>query len=163
EIEVRSAHRGEVITLELAELASGAQAVRLLDREQATSIPWAAGSGSRAPLEHRIVSFGDRPYRLAVAAGSEDYVRQAASHDTPARVSLDRVAPNPFWGATRIRFGLPRTGAVKLEIYGLQGERVASLLSGDKLDAGYHTAVWDGRKSGGGLAASGLYVARLEV
>jgi hypothetical protein len=40
---VRSAHRGEVITLALTELAPGAEAIRLLDREQGTSISWAAG------------------------------------------------------------------------------------------------------------------------
>jgi hypothetical protein len=52
---------------------------------------------------------------------------------------------------------------VKLEIYGLQGERVASLLTGARLEAGYHSAVWDGRRADGGVAASGVYVARLEV
>jgi flagellar hook capping protein FlgD len=166
ELEVRSAHRGEVITLALTELAPGAEAIRLLDREQGTSISWVAGSGLRAPMEQTIVSFGDRPYRLAVAAGSERYVGQAAIREAPAvpsQTQLDRVAPNPFFDATRIRFGLPRTSAVKLEIYGLQGERIASLLSGSRLEAGYHSAVWDGRKLNGGRAASGVYVARLEV
>ena len=166
EVEVQSANRGEVVTLELTELARGAAAVRLLDREQGTSLEWKSAPGSRAPLAHEVVSFGNRPYHLAVVAGSEEYVRNADVRETPSvpeRTQLDRVAPNPFYDATRIRFGLPRSGVVKLEIYGLQGERVASLLSGDRLEAGYHSAVWDGRKASGGLAASGVYVARLEV
>ena len=91
------------------------------------------------------------------------------------------MAEPAFWPMCRIPRGLLSTSfgsrredrfpsrrklrrtVVKLEIYGLQGERVASLLAGDRLEAGYHSAVWDGRKGSGGLAASGVYVARLEV
>jgi hypothetical protein len=170
ELEIRSGARGEAITLDLSELVAAPPglAVSLLDREQGTAIPWPSASGGnlvRAPLEHRIVSFGARPYRLALAAGTEDYVRQASDSGLamPGQTLLEQNAPNPFGLATRLRFGLSRPGHVTLRIYGLGGERVASPVESCFLVAGYHTVVWDGRRSSGDLAPSGIYLARLEI
>ena len=45
--------------------------------------------------------------------------------------------PNPFNPATAIRFGLPQSSAVKIELYNITGERVAEIFNAD-LHAGYH-------------------------
>jgi hypothetical protein len=68
--------------------------------------------------------------------------------------------PNPFAGGVRVNFLAPRDGAVRLAVYDLEGRRVATLLDGD-VDAGVHSARWDGRDSGGAQVAAGLYLVRL--
>src|SRR5262249_11710371 len=142
EIEVQSEHRGDVVTLELSEIAPGAAAAAVIDREQGTSIAWPGGTtGLRGSLPQQIVWRGPRPGRLAVVAGSQDYVADASRSITtlvPVRAVLDQNAPNPFPNATRIRFGLPRAARVSLGLYGLQGERVATLVEGALLEPGYH-------------------------
>jgi hypothetical protein len=51
---------------------------------------------------------------------------------------------------------------VRLEIFDLQGRRVVVLV--DRIEeAGGHAAWWDGRGSSGGLAAPGVYFARLDA
>ncbi|HET7225004.1 MAG TPA: FlgD immunoglobulin-like domain containing protein [Candidatus Eisenbacteria bacterium] len=75
--------------------------------------------------------------------------------------ALAAPAPNPAHGATTLQFSLPRPGAVTLAVYGLRGERVATLVSG-ALDAGRHVVAWDGRDARGHLTASGTYFVRLE-
>src|SRR2546426_1404504 len=111
-----------------------------------------------------MVSFGPRrPYRLGIVAGTADYVARAVSEAVvvPSRVALDQNAPNPFRGATRIRFGLPRAMRVTLEVYDVLGQRVAAPLQRASLAPGYHTLVWDGRTAAGRPVPSGVYLMRL--
>ncbi len=49
--------------------------------------------------------------------------------------------PNPFNSSTEIKFFLPHNGQVKLEIYNLIGERIATPLN-DKLSAGEHSVLF---------------------
>jgi N-acetylmuramoyl-L-alanine amidase len=45
----------------------------------------------------------------------------------PAEYSLEQNYPNPFNPYTRIKFGIPRSGNVKLEVYNLLGEKIVTL------------------------------------
>ncbi|GEM_PF-5500925 len=63
--------------------------------------------------------------------------------------------PNPFNAATTIKFGIPRAGKVKLDLYDLGGRKVAKILEGD-YPAGDREIGFDGS----GLP-SGLYFYRL--
>ena len=114
-------------------------------------------------MRYRIVSFGPRPYRLAIVAGTPEYVARASREGLaiPARTTLDASSPNPFRFATRTRFGLPRADRVTLEIFSVQGQRVATPLDRVLFDFGYHTVVWDGTTSRGEPAPSGVYLLRL--
>jgi hypothetical protein len=68
-----------------------------------------------------------------------------------------QAVPNPFNPVTSIRFEVSdRTQPVKVEIFDLQGRRLATLLE-KPLPPGPHSVTW----SGG--AASGLYLARVTV
>ena len=60
----------------------------------------------------------------------------------PTAYSLNQNYPNPFNPETKIQFGLPEDSNVKLEIFNLQGQIVATLVDG-ALSAGYHTATFD--------------------
>ncbi|MEW6749674.1 MAG: FlgD immunoglobulin-like domain containing protein [Candidatus Latescibacterota bacterium] len=59
-------------------------------------------------------------------------------------------------------FALPSRTPVTLRIYDLLGQPVVTLVNGI-LDAGRHTAVWDGRDEAGRPMASGLYSCRLQA
>jgi photosystem II stability/assembly factor-like uncharacterized protein len=56
--------------------------------------------------------------------------------------------PNPFVGETRISYGLPRPGRVRLAIYDAAGKLVTSLVDGT-VSAGRHTATWRGSSARG--------------
>ena len=51
---------------------------------------------------------------------------------------------------------------VDLIIYNIKGERVKKLIS-NRLDAGFHSAVWDGKDDNGKKAASGIYLYRFKT
>jgi len=70
--------------------------------------------------------------------------------------------PNPFNPSTHITYSLPREGLVFLAVYNAQGREVARLLEGYK-EAGYYSALWDGRDTAGSMVSTGVYFARLEV
>jgi hypothetical protein len=143
EVEVTSGVVGEAITLDLRAIVPAPSGVvlGLVDREQGTKLRHAFSSeaGIVEDLRHQIVSFGSRPYRLQIVVGTAEYVRQATdvTGGPPARVVLDASAPNPFRFATRLRFSLPKSGHVRLEIFGVKGDRVATLLE-RRMEAGIH-------------------------
>jgi Zn-dependent metalloprotease len=60
----------------------------------------------------------------------------------PDEFILENAYPNPFNPVTKIPFGLPEDSNVKLEIYNLRGQIVATLVDG-ALPAGFHTARFD--------------------
>ena len=61
-----------------------------------------------------------------------------------------------------IRFTLPRSEMVELTLYGLTGQKVATLIEGS-LNAGSHDVLWNGLDSQGRVMASGLYFYRLKT
>lgn len=84
----------------------------------------------------------------------------------PADVLLIRNYPNPFNPTTIIRFDLPQSGWVKLEVFDLAGRNVGArhaspLRSGSVdgwLEAGSHQVTFDGSE-----LPSGVYVYRLQA
>lgn len=77
-----------------------------------------------------------------------------------ARFELLQNYPNPFAPGTQIHFGLSKSTHVRLEIYNLMGQKVASLVD-RKVEAGQHTVEWQGRDSNGRPVPTGLYFYRL--
>ena len=75
--------------------------------------------------------------------------------DLPDHYTLSQNYPNPFNPTTTIHFALPKAGQVRLEIYNILGQKVATLI--DKpMKAGFYNVQWDARQ-----AASGLYLYRI--
>lgn len=89
-------------------------------------------------------------------------VKDSCSQIIPASFSLEQNYPNPFNPTTQIRFALPVGTGVKITIYDVLGQRVATLLE-ETLKAGIHEARWDGRNQFGAPAASGVYFYRMEA
>jgi hypothetical protein len=80
-----------------------------------------------------------------------------ASAGTALRPLRLEAGPNPFNPITTLRFSLPETGPVRLEVVDLAGRRVDVLREGP-LAAGFHAVTWQPR-----ALASGVYLARLEA
>jgi len=89
----------------------------------------------------------------AAVVSNEDEVAS-----TPLEYSLDQNYPNPFNPSTNIQFTLAATSNVTLEVYNMLGQKVATLLQGQKMNAGNHTQVFDASRF-----ASGMYVYRIST
>jgi C1A family cysteine protease len=80
----------------------------------------------------------------------------------PERFALYQNYPDPFNAGTEIRYALPRSCFVTLEIYNIVGQQVALLVDGPQ-PAGTHTVRWDGIDDFGQQVASGVYLYRLRA
>lgn len=76
-------------------------------------------------------------------------------NSAPRAFSLSQNYPNPFNAITDIEFSLPAQSDVRLEIFNMVGQKVATLANG-VLSVGYHTASWNATKE-----ASGVYFYKL--
>lgn len=81
---------------------------------------------------------------------------------SPGRPSL-AVGPNPSAQVAEVAFTLPREETIDLAVFDLAGRRVRSLATNERLPAGPHVRPWDGTHDGGGMAAPGVYVVRLDT
>ena len=81
---------------------------------------------------------------------------------TPTTFALYPNLPNPFNPETTIRFELPWAAEVQLAVYDVLGQKVKTLVSGS-LQAGLHSAVWQGRDELGAQVGNGVYLYRLQA
>ena len=75
--------------------------------------------------------------------------------DLPSAFALLSNYPNPFNASTTISYEVPATAHVKLEVYNLFGQKVATLVDGGQ-EAGYKSVTWDASE-----VSSGLYLYKL--
>ncbi len=64
--------------------------------------------------------------------------------------------PNPFNPETRISFALNSASKTLIHIYNIKGEKVRTLVN-EKLDAGHHSVIWNGKDDNTKSVASGIY------
>jgi len=79
----------------------------------------------------------------------------------PDRLLLEQNYPNPFNPSTTIIYHVPTSSKVKLQIYNLAGQQVATLVN-EKRQAGIYSIKWDGTDESGRTVSSGLYLYKLE-
>lgn len=73
---------------------------------------------------------------------------------------LEQNYPNPFNPSTTIRYNLPVTSHIKIQVYDILGNKVTTLFQG-KQHSGDHAVVWNGQDDAGNPVASGLYFYQL--
>jgi photosystem II stability/assembly factor-like uncharacterized protein len=87
--------------------------------------------------------------------------------EPPPAFALRQNEPNPFRSSTRIRYALPARTRVSLEVFDLQGQRVATLVRGEQGPGEFSHAFNPGaaRSAGarGGPLAAGVYFCRLRA
>ena len=80
--------------------------------------------------------------------------------DTPSEFAVTGNFPNPFNPETSIQFTLPENGMVNLAVYNIMGQKVRELIA-DRMQAGTHSVIWDGKDDMGNIVSSGIYLSRL--
>ena len=79
------------------------------------------------------------------------------SSSMPSSVCLYQNFPNPFNPSTAIRFVVPATGHVTLQVYDILGREVTRVVD-RVMQSGDHTVFWEASN-----LASGLYIYRLQA
>jgi len=87
-------------------------------------------------------------------------VNEEISEELPDGYFLMPNYPNPFNAVTNIKFVLPRSSDVMIEIFNVLGQRVKMLVN-ERLSTGFKSVVWDGRDENGLEVSSGLYFYRI--
>lgn len=107
--------------------------------------------------DHRLSS--TRVARFRVIVGDPDRVQDADSEWGVSREEpvLTQNYPNPFNPVTTIRFSLPESAPVRLEIFDMLGRRIQTLVDAS-LQPGWHEARFHADN-----LASGMYLYRLDV
>ena len=80
----------------------------------------------------------------------------------PARFALGPNYPNPFNPSTIIPYQLAASSAVRLEVFNLLGQRITTLVDGER-PAGFHTATWHATDVAGRAVGAGVYIYRMTV
>ena len=75
----------------------------------------------------------------------------------PETFHLNQNYPNPFNPETKIKFGLPKSGSVKLSVYDVSGRKIEELVN-QKLNSGTFEVTWNGSN-----LSSGVYFYKLET
>lgn len=76
---------------------------------------------------------------------------------TPFQFELSQNYPNPFNAQTEISYAVPVISHVRIAVYNLLGQEIATLVDED-LQAGAHQVVWDAS-----TVPSGVYFYRIEA
>ncbi len=97
--------------------------------------------------------------RFAITAAGDTLGRKTVRFQVtaPTKFTLEGNAPNPFRRQTTIRYKLPQSAEVTVQVYDLLGRRIARLEQ-DRQEAGLRRVQWAPRSM-----ASGTYFYRLVV
>lgn len=72
------------------------------------------------------------------------------TENLPTEFALLQNYPNPFNPETQIEFALPEATEIKLEIYNIMGQKVATVAEGP-YEAGVHSVTWDATEYSSGV------------
>ena len=75
----------------------------------------------------------------------------------PQAYALHQNYPNPFNPSTTLQFDLPAATDIHIVVYDLLGREVVRLTE-QRLEAGYHQLVWNGRDRSGRELPTGMYI-----
>ena len=80
----------------------------------------------------------------------------------PEGFALGPNYPNPFNPSTIIPYQLAASSQVRLEVFNLLGQHIATLVDEER-PAGFHTATWTAVDAVGRAVAAGMYIYRMTV
>ncbi|HET6566699.1 MAG TPA: FlgD immunoglobulin-like domain containing protein, partial [Rhodothermales bacterium] len=130
--------------------------IYVLDRDRGEYVALTGGHFATEAGGHGAV----RHYTVVV--GTEAFAESALGLDpsAPKEFGIEPSYPNPAESDATIRYYVPHTSTVHLQIFDLLGRRVRVLASGEQ-EPGVLTAHWDTRDDSGVPVASGVYFCRM--
>ena len=78
----------------------------------------------------------------------------------PLITELNQNFPNPFNPSTNISFAVASESYVRIDIYNIRGQRIATLLD-EEMPTGYHNIIWHGIDDNDRKVSSGVYFFRM--
>lgn len=78
----------------------------------------------------------------------------------PVSYQLEQNYPNPFNPTTTIKFSVPQGSFVEIKIYSILGQKIRTLIS-EKMTAGRHKIIWEGKNDNGASVTSGIYIYKI--
>lgn len=122
------------------------------------------GSTDSHPNLQANLTVGPLIASMIISLYDPDYVSHAPAASTPLPLAvLAGNTPNPFNPRTSVRWDLNRGARVDLSVFDLSGRLIRTILPPTWLNAGTHTAVWDGADETGRASPSGVYLLRLDA
>ena len=128
---------------------------------------WLASGQPAAGVQVRLFDLTDLHRSVGTTTDEAGYFvlrLQAFSTDRrtalPDGFALGQNYPNPFNPSTIIPYQIPTTTHVRLEVFNLLGQRLATLVDGAR-PAGAHTAQWDATDAAGRAVGAGVFIYRL--
>jgi hypothetical protein len=111
-------------------------------------------------LEENVAYSWRARARDSETTGEWTQMRRFYVNSLPRSFSLDQNYPNPFNPSTFIAFEIPEETDATITIFNSLGQIVKTMTE-NRLPAGRHEIVWDGRDEDGNGMASGIYFYRL--
>jgi len=89
-------------------------------------------------------------------------IRESSPNSIPTEFAMHANYPNPFNPTTVIKYDLPEASTVRLSVFNVLGQEVATLAN-SVVDAGYQSVLWNTENSNGVSLPSGIYMYRLQA
>ncbi len=80
----------------------------------------------------------------------------------PSSFSLSQNYPNPFNPVTNFQFTVPKSSHVKIELFNIVGQKVATLVD-EEMKPGVYMVDWNGKDENGKSVSSGIYFYRMQA
>jgi len=108
--------------------------------------------GSSCPINVQTQTVIDpNLHRLQSVTQNGQIEVSGVGSDVVTQYELSQNFPNPFNPSTTIRFALPMDSKVDIVIYNVLGQKVATLVNGATVSAGYHDVVWNASNFSSGV------------
>ncbi len=108
-------------------------------------------------VSHASLTYDSGANLVTQSCESGDVQNAGEAYQLPSMVVLEPNFPDPFNPVTKISFSLPEAANVRIQVFDVQGRRIAVLVD-EFLGEGRHSVDWNAEK-----ASSGVYFYNLEV
>lgn len=119
-------------------------------------------------------NFTDKQYSRNLGTGDGIELIQIINEPIPTDIERNNVSisddaillanyPNPFHLLTTIRYSLPASADICLNIYNLKGEKIRTLIHNQHQSAGDFEISWNGDNDNNVRVASGIYTCKMEI